>query len=387
MAEKILVVDDEPDLELLIKQKFRKQIKDNQLDFYFAINGNHALEMLAENNGISLVLSDINMPGMDGLTLLEKLQDLENSLLKTVMVSAYGDMENIRVAMNRGAFDFITKPIDFNDLNLTIDKTLKEISLLKTSQIEHEQLVAVQHDLSTAARIQQTILPRKFPPFPHRDEFEIYAEMKPAREVGGDFYDFFFLDEDRLAFVVADVSGKGIPAAIYMAVCRTMLKSIAHQESDPGKCLQRMNEILIPESDINTFITVFYGVMNVKTGEVIYCNGGHNPPYIIRADGKVQEFEDTDGMLIGKLDFIEFGTNSVQLEKGDSIFLFTDGVTEAMSANEKMFEEKRLVKHLKSSNGDTLVQIVKSTIEKIHAFSNGYPQSDDITILTLRRVG
>ena len=181
MSQKILVVDDEPDLELLIKQKFRKEIKDETFQFVFAHNGVQALERLEEHDDVSVVLSDINMPEMDGLTLLQKLNELNNPLLKSVIVSAYGDMENIRTAMNRGAFDFLTKPIDFIDLDLTVRKTILHLEVIKTALKSRDELVAVQRDLTTAARIQQSLLPSVFPPFPSRHEFEIHAEMITAK--------------------------------------------------------------------------------------------------------------------------------------------------------------------------------------------------------------
>lgn len=201
---KILVVDDEADLEVLIKQKFRQQIRAQKYEFLFAVNGRHALEQLEQNTDVDLVLSDINMPEMDGLTLLYRLKELQNNALKTVIVSAYGDMENIRTAMNRGAFDFITKPINFEDLEITISKTLDEISLIRKSMDEHNQLISIQEDLNIAREIQQAILPKIFPPFPGIRHFDIYASMEAAKSVGGDFYDFFMIDENRLGFVICD---------------------------------------------------------------------------------------------------------------------------------------------------------------------------------------
>ena len=164
-AMKILVVDDEPDLEVLVRQKFRRQVREGRFDLVFAHNGAEALEVLARDASINIVLSDINMPVMDGLTLLGKLTELDR-ILKAVIVSAYGDMQNIRIAMNRGAFDFVTKPIDFEDLEITINRTLDEILALKRSLQDRAQLNALQQELSIAARIQQSILPRVFPAFP-----------------------------------------------------------------------------------------------------------------------------------------------------------------------------------------------------------------------------
>src|SRR5947209_14965984 len=167
----ILVVDDEPDLELLVRQRFRRQIREGEFEFFFSHNGEEALEALDGKPTIDVVLSDINMPVMDGLTLLGKLRERQGCL-KAVVVSAYGDMANIRTAMNRGAIDFLMKPIDFQDLEITIHKTLDHVSQLKQSLHTQQQLMAIQHELSIAARIQQSILPGRFPPFPDRKDFE-----------------------------------------------------------------------------------------------------------------------------------------------------------------------------------------------------------------------
>ena len=205
---------------------------------------------------------------MDGLTLLLKLKELKNPSLKTVVVSAYGDMDNIRTAMNRGAFDFLTKPINFEDLEITINKTLEEIWLQRNSMKEHDQLISIRQDLSVAREIQQAILPKVFPPFPNRKDFDIYASMVAAKEVGGDFYDFFMIDNDRLGFVIGDVSGKGVPAAIFMAVSRTLIRATGLKGMTPSDCLHYVNNLLCNESVSCMFVTVFYGILNMKSGEM-----------------------------------------------------------------------------------------------------------------------
>lgn len=378
-----MVVDDEPDLQMLILQRFRKQIKEDVYDFCFAENGEEALNMLTDMDDISLVLSDINMPKMDGLTFLSEAQKLQNPTFKTVIVSAYGDMENIRTAMNRGAFDFVTKPIDFSDLSTTIVKTLKEIQLISDGVQNKKTLEAVQTDLETASRIQQKMLPQEFPPFPERNEMSIYAEMHTAKQVGGDFYDFFMLDEHRLGFVIGDVSGKGVQAALYMAVSRTMLKAIASQIDDPATCLSTVNTMLIPESDLTTFVTVFYGVMDTRTGHVRYCNGGHNLPYIIREDGTIEEVENTEGILLGKIEPYEFETKEFTLKAGEKILMFTDGVTEANSPTAEMYEEPRLEAFLAKHTADDVNKLVRSLIVDVLKFMGKADQSDDITVLSV----
>ncbi|HEY6192366.1 MAG TPA: SpoIIE family protein phosphatase [Bacteroidota bacterium] len=387
MPVKMLVVDDEPDLESLIRQKFRKQIRENEYEFLFAQSGVEALVRIAEHPDVSVVLSDINMPEMDGLTLLTKIGEFNNPALKAVIVSAYGDMENIRTAMNRGAFDFVTKPIDFNDLELTINKTLHHLEIIKRAGEEHEQLVSVQSDLNTATKIQQSILPRTFPPFPSRTEMDIFAQMITAKEVGGDFYDFFFIDQDRLAIVVGDVSGKGVPAAIFMAVSRTLLKSIAMQIGNPGECLRRVNTLLIPESNMAMFVTIFYGILNTRTGEIQYTNGGHNPPYVVRNNGSVEPLQPTEGLLLGMLDDIEYDVKKISLQPGEKLFMFTDGVTEAMNHLRELYGESNLITCLQQSKDLPLREMVQSVYTSVEKFEAGFPHADDITMLVLQYNG
>ncbi|MCX6152486.1 MAG: SpoIIE family protein phosphatase [Ignavibacteriales bacterium] len=387
MPEKIMVVDDEPDLESLIRQRFRKKIRDNEYDFVFAYNGLQALTKLLEHPDIGLILTDINMPEMDGLTLLARLNELKNPALRTVIVSAYGDMDNIRTAMNRGAFDFVTKPVDFTDLETTINKTILELDLLRNFQKEHDQLIAIQHDLTIARSIQEAILPKVFPPFPDRKEFEIFASMNAAKEVGGDFFDFFMIDNNRLGFVIADVSGKGVPAAIFMAVSRTLLKATALKGLSPGDCIAHVNNLLCPESIASMFVTLFYGILNTTTGEIEYANGGHNPPYIIWNEGKVEELEMTGGIALGIIESLPFAVKKITLKPNDSLFLFTDGVTEAFDYKEDLYSEQRLISRLEENFNLNVTDLCKFIVKDVHNYSVGVQQSDDITVLAIKYLG
>lgn len=384
MAHRILIVDDEPDLEQLIRQRFRKQVKQNEYEFVAAFNGLEALNILKEDKKIDLVLTDINMPQMDGLTLLKKIRELNNPALRAVVISAYGDMENIRTAMNCGAFDFVTKPIDFEDLEITISKTLQEISYLKNALEDRDRFVAVQRELDIARNIQLSILPQNNHHFLNRKEFDLDAMITPAREVGGDFYDFFMIDEHRLGFCIGDVSGKGIPAAIFMAVCKTALKSIAIQGTTPDECFQTINNTLVQESPTNVFVTAFYGILNIQTGELEYCNAGHNPSYHINSAGEVNPLPEVDGIPLGYMKDFQYGKQKITMHTGDTLFLYTDGVDEAMDINENEFSEKRLKATLKQFTQTNSADLNKSVIGKVQEFTGNIPQSDDITLLTLR---
>jgi len=380
---KILVVDDEPDLESLILQKFRSKIKAKEYEFQFAQNGVEALEKISNDGTIDLILTDINMPVMDGLTLLSKINELNNNLLKSVIVSAYGDMENIRTAMNRGAYDFITKPIDLKDLEITIEKSLKEIELYKQALVSHNKLVALQQELDIANVIQTSILPKTFPPFPDRKEFDIFAKMLPAKEVGGDLYDFFLIDKYRLGVVIGDVSGKGIAAALLMAVCKTLLKATAYKGMPADNILSEVNNILFEESPSNMFVTVFYGVLDTRSGAFEYSNGGHNSPYLISTEGKVKQLENIGGLLLGVMKNIEYESNIIKINPGETLFFYTDGITEAFNKDNEEFNETQLVNSL-SDNPQTVIDIVNGVINEVQLFSNGAEQSDDITCLALK---
>jgi sigma-B regulation protein RsbU (phosphoserine phosphatase) len=386
MPNKILVVDDEPDLELLIRQRFRKKIQAQDLDFVFAGNGLQALDRLQADAEIAIVLTDINMPEMDGLTLLNLVSE-RYPLLRSVIVSAYGDMTNIRTAMNRGAFDFITKPIDFQDFEITIDKTLREALAGKQAERDRGLLVSLQQELSVARRIQESILHRTFPPFPERREFEIHAEMIPAREVGGDFYDFFFIDHDRLGFVIGDVSGKGVPSALFMAVSKTLLKATALTGLPPDECLQRVNRILFVESPAAMFVSAFYGILDTRTGEVLYSNGGHNCPLILRRDGRIEPTEAAGGTVLAMLGNSAYHSARLVLDPGEALFLYTDGVSEATDPDDVEFAEHQLEQSLQPFRASPLADAVRYVIDKVRVFSAGAPQADDITVLALRRAG
>ena len=381
---RILVVDDEPQLERLILQRFRRKIRDDQYEFVFAIDGVDALKKIAEDQDIVIVLSDINMPRMDGLTLVTKLNQ-SGKLLKTVMVSAYSDMSNIRTAMNRGAYDFVTKPIDFKDLETTIDKTIKEIANLKLAALAREQLTALQQELNVAGEIQRSILPRNFSIFPEHSGLEMHAEMIPAKDVGGDFYDFFWIDETRLGLVVGDVSGKGMPAALFMAISRTLLKAIALRGESTSECLSQVNNLLSLDNPKSMFVTVFYGVVDIRSGCLEFSNGGHNAPLLQSADGEIQFLNQGRSTALGIIKDLQYQSNRLELEPGSTLVLYTDGITEAANRDYDEFTAERLESSLERLSHGTAGEILKGIVEDVRDFANGAPQSDDITAMVIKR--
>ena len=245
----------------------------------------------------------------------------------------------------------------------------------------------IQESLKLAADIQMGMLPKDFPAFPNRDDFDLFASIIPAKEVGGDFYDFFLIDDDHLCFVIGDVSGKGVPAALFMAVTKTHVAASTIPGIEPSDILIRANDELSKENDQGMFCTIFYGILNTKTGEVRYSNGGHNPPYLVRADGSNEQLEGTEGIALGVMDGMDFGVNTLTLGKGEAIYLYTDGVNEAMDGSGNEYSYERLEEFLKKSKGQSTTDIVNGSLDDVKGFVKNAEQSDDITVLTVRYNG
>jgi sigma-B regulation protein RsbU (phosphoserine phosphatase) len=381
LRPKILVVDDEPDLEHLVRQRMRREIRSGQYSFMFAQNGVEALEVLSEEQDIDMVLTDINMPRMDGLTLLEQIPKVDPNI-RSVIVSAYGDMKNIRTAMNRGAFDFITKPVDFDDLNLTIERTLQHLEEWREAVAARDKLVALQNELQVARSTQQSILPKTFP---RSSYYQVFGHMEPARNVGGDFYDVIRLKDRHVGLAIADVSDKGIPAALFMMSSRTLLKGAAISSSDPGQALREVNDLLYEENETMMFVTVLYSIYDPATGKLTYSNGGHDPPLLVRPDGTSELLPLTHGIALGVTPDVEFSNHIVQLNPGDSVVLYTDGVTEAMNANGEQFGVERIHEVFAGSPPKNSEQAAQAMFEAVRTFVGDAPQFDDITCLVLHR--
>ncbi|MCY3559974.1 MAG: SpoIIE family protein phosphatase [bacterium] len=384
MAEatyKILVVDDEVDLEPLMLQRMRRDIRSGRYCFVFAHNGVEALEKLSEDEGIDMVLSDINMPQMDGLTLLEQIPTVDPNI-KSVIVSAYGDMKNIRTAMNRGAFDFVTKPLDFADLRITIERTLAHLTEWRAALASRDQLVSLQRELDVASKMQKSILPTRFP---SKGDYEVFAHMEPARNVGGDFYDVVNLENDRIGLCIADVSDKGVPAALFMMSSRTLLKGASIGCENPGDVLREVNDLLRETNDSEMFVTLLYGIFDPATGDFTYANGGHNEPLLVRPDGTSSLLPRTGGIILGVVPGVEFAHNTVNIGPGETLFLYTDGVSEAMNVEAEEFGMDRLAAIFAENPPRDAEATTMGVFKAVHAFAGETPQSDDITCLTLHR--
>ena len=378
---RILVVDDEPDLEPLVLQRMRRAIRSGRYEFVFAQNGVEALHTLGKDGEIDMVLSDINMPQMDGLALLSHMPEVAPDV-QAVIISAYGDMKNIRAAMNLGAFDFVTKPVDFEDLRITIERALTNLEAWREAMSSRQRLMALENELDVAGKMQQAILPTEFL---NKPGYEMHGSMTPAREVGGDFFDVLYLSNGCVGLVIADVSDKGVPAALFMMSSRTLIKASGLSLKSPGEALREVNDLLYDDNDTMMFVTLLYAVYNPATGELTYANGGHNAPLIAHADGSSSILPGTRGIALGIADDMDYEERTISIAPGDTIVFYTDGVTEAINETNEEFGMERLQAVFASNPHQDAKTATGAVLNAVNDFAGTVSQFDDITCLIFHR--
>lgn len=250
-----------------------------------------------------------------------------------------------------------------------------------------DRAAAEQAEWDFATDLQLSGLPQDFPPFPDRRDFDVHAGMVTAKEVGGDLYDFFLLDKDRLGFVVADAAGKGLPAAIFITLTRTLLRAAAQKLDSPGECLRAVNAMLCMDNPTLMFTTAFYGILDTKTGEVLFANAGHNPPYVLRKSGEIDALTGLGGMALGIMDDLAYKTQRCRLAPGESIVCFSDGVTEAIDPAGRLFGEDRLIALFDGQGHLHPTELFANIIAEVDSYMSLAPMADDVTLLVIRYNG
>jgi len=283
--------------------------------------------------------------------------------------------------IGQGTLEFLPK-IDTGDEIETLTNTInKMIFDIKYITSEKERIGV---ELEVAKHVQASMLPNIFPPFPHRPEFDIYGFMLPAKEVGGDFYDFFFVDEHRLALVIADVSGKGVPASLFMVITKTLIKNVAQYASSPKEVFETVNNMLCENNDMGMFVTAFLGILDLQTEMLTYVNAGHNPPFKRHINGTLEQLQSKTTLVLAAMTDTKYIQNEISLKKGEILYFYTDGVVEAVNNNEQMFTEKRLKETIANYPSNDPKGIADNLIHEIDVFTEGVEQADDITMLVLR---
>jgi sigma-B regulation protein RsbU (phosphoserine phosphatase) len=274
----------------------------------------------------------------------------------------------------------IEKPEEFAHLASTFDKMTGYIKQITKDKEK------INSELSIAKSIQTSSLPNEF--FPERTEFDIYATMKPAREVGGDFYDFYFIDDENIMFLIADVSGKGVPAALFMMTVKTMINNLSQIGYPPQKLISLINKKICETNKQGFFVTMFSAIVNIKSGKMYLVNCGHNQPLLKRKNGKFEYLDLAPNIVLGAFDDSEFEVRETKLEQGDILFAYTDGVTEAMNANNELYGEKRLQTILnKNEKSEDIKEILTYVDSDITTYTGSTEQSDDITMIIFKLQG
>jgi len=254
--------------------------------------------------------------------------------------------------------------------------------------IEQSKTKAIaDRDLDMAAAIQHSMLPHIFPAFPERDEFSLHASMNPAKEVGGDFYDFFLIDEDHLCMVIADVSGKGVPASLFMMISKTILQSIAILGVSPAQALERTNNAICANNQVEMFVTVWIGVLDIKTGIITASNAGHEYPVIKEKDSDWKLLKDKHGIAVGAIEGAKYKEYEIKMEPGSKLFVYTDGVPEATNEEKNMFGTANMVDALNANKDKAPAEILQGVKEAVDAFVKSAPQFDDLTMLCIEYKG
>jgi phosphoserine phosphatase RsbU/P len=383
---RILVVDDNDDnrytLTLYLDLEGYSSVETAQ-------DGEKAIARL-QTAEFDLVLLDVMMPKVDGYQVLTWIKDQPRLRdLPVIMISALNEMNSVIRCIELGAVDYLLKPFNPVLLKARLGSTLEKKRL--RDEI-NAHLARLEQELEAARRLQMAMVPQSFPKPSAAFPLDLCASMEPAREVGGDLYDFFVTEDGKLCFLVGDVSGKGMPAALFMARTKSLIRITTElmrarhgASAGPAEIIARVNRELCQDNSDMMFVTLFFAMIEPATGELEFCNAGHNAPY--RLNGKtVETIEGGKGIILGVRPDAVYSTGRLALAPGDGVYLFTDGVTEANNAAEELFGETRLEAVLRAADGAPCAEIVKSVAYAVRGFVGDALPSDDITMLAIRRL-
>ena len=321
---------------------------------------------------------------------LKKFMRQFNTLQHGITRMGQGELQPVESApYTIGEFKTMQQEIDRTSLALT--HQMETIRRMEREQMEQENMIKEQErivkELSTARQIQKSVLPHIFPPFPERKEIDLFATMDPARDVGGDFYDFFFVDEDHLCLVIADVSGKGIPAALFMMFAKRIIEDFARMAHRADEILEQTNELLCDNNQADMFVTVWLGILEISTGRLTAANAGHEYPAIRKKDGAFTLYKDKHGLVIGAMEGVHYKEYELQIDPGDKLFIYTDGVPEATAVDGEMFGLERMTQALNTCAEGNPYEILQGVRKAVDAFVGDAEQFDDLTMMCLEYKG
>lgn len=386
-APALLIVDDNEDNRYTLSRRLQREGYQN---LTAATEGQEALDVL-QSRPFDLVLLDVMMPGLNGYEVLERMRaDAKLRHIPVIMISALDEIDSVIRCIELGAEDYLSKPFNPTLLRARVGASLEK-KRLRDEIVD--VLNQIEGELQAARQIQLSMVPTEFVvPTPDRP-VEVYATLEPARRVGGDLYDFFWGDDGRMYFVVADVSDKGAPAALFMARTKTMIRLVATLYRPPGGApmqahhiIQKVNEGLSLENEQGMFVTVFLGIIDPASATVSYCNAGHNRPYLLRMTDEVAVLDSPRSKPLGIQPTFTYQTESFRLTPGDGLFVYTDGITEALNGANELFSDERLEEALRSLTTASAREMVSGVMQRVRTFAAGADQADDIAAMGLRFV-
>ena len=351
-------------------------------DILTAASDTDALPILEQaGDNIGLVMLSIDGGDISGPGLFRSVarRDLR---VPRIALTRGDNIETVRTALRDGAVDFLTRPLNVADAIATIDRVMSETERRRRNWRERSDYSALMREVEIAAKMQQQILPTRFP----RDgAIEVHGAMRPAKIMGGDFYDVFRLDDHRIGFAIGDVAGKSVPAAFYMAVARTLLRSAADSHASPAACMATVDRLLSDYDIPGIFVTAFLGILDTRTNLITYANAGHCLPYIGDSNGILRELEGGRGTVLGIGAGLDYEEDEAPLQEGEYLFLYTDGVTESINTSGHDFGNGSLESWLRANCTTTAEQISEGILNAVMNFAHGRDQHDDLTCLVVRR--
>ena len=382
-GEHISIFGDASDLQIKQDECFSAEIYDKpSLMMYTETESYYIIGILSEEEAFLSKNASVYMLAFMELLVFALLFATIFTLIKRLVVANIRKINDSLALITKGNLNVTVDVRDNEEFASLSDDINSTVATLK--QYIEEAAARFDKDLEIAKTIQRSALPSVFPPYPNRKDFSIFASMDAAKEVGGDFYDFYMLDDNRLAFVIADVSGKGIPGAMFMMTSKTLIKSHAESGLPVDEIFTQVNEKLCENNEADMFVTAWLGILNLETGLLCYANAGHNPPLIKHKDGSYEYLKGKANFVLAGMDGIKYRKQQLQLEAGDEIYLYTDGVTEAHNVDKQLFGEERLLDSLNNTDGLTVDEVCKKVKDDVVVFVGEAEQFDDITMLCVR---
>lgn len=374
MKPKILVVDDNKDTVSLLTNYFT-----GKYEFIAAYDGNEALQKYHSSGDISLIITEISLPKTDIVNFIQELKKVI-TFQRIIVITLYGDLKNLRIALNEGASDFIVKPFDLDEIEQVIQHALQKTETSKQNIDTNDKFSNISRELSVTGDLQRSILPDN--KFSYKN-LEICASNIPANDVGGDFFDFFKINDTTVGVVIADVSGKNVSAAIFMTMAKILIKSFAKMYINPIECITHVNRALYEDNHTNMFVTCVYGIIDTESSNFYFINCGHLSPIIVHQNMYPLFIKSDNNIALGIVENFDFKLHKVYIPKDSYVLLYTDGVVEAVNENDEEYDYYRLNNLLLNLKDYSSENIVKNINNDVQSFSANVKQFDDITSVVI----